>query len=69
MARKQYNEDEVLYSLRNKKDLKITRDKEIFLLGGNSKIANHDVGNGSLGKIDYLTKKCGYRLYMVSQLP
>jgi hypothetical protein len=67
MARKfKHTEDEVLKSLSKKHDVKINRiTKEIYILNGKSSKPqfqkSDDLGNSSWGKIDYLTKHCGYR--------
>lgn len=66
MARK-HNEDEVLYRLRKKQDLRITQNKEILVLGKNGKNKQNDLGNGSWGKIDFLVNHCGYRQYFVKE--
>ena len=75
MARKQYREDEVLNSLSSKKDIRIIRDEiqilsdYIYTFGG--KILNpkktFDLGNGSWGKIDFLTKNCGYHICFIEK--
>lgn len=51
---KNYNEQEVLKSLFKKKDIKIS-NKSITV----SRVHN-DVGNGSWGKIDFLTNYLNY---------
>lgn len=69
MARK-HNEDEVLYLLRRKHDIKIKDNtKEIQILSGKSKKQHksNDLGNGSWGKIDFLINHCGYRKYIVDE--
>lgn len=66
MARK-HNEDEVLYRLRKKQDVRITQHKEILVLGKNGKNKQNDLGNGSWGKIDFLVNHCGYRQYFVKE--
>ena len=65
MARK-HNEDEVLYRLRKKHDVRVTQNKEILVLSRKSKQKQHDLGNGSWGKIDFLVNHCGYRQIFVS---
>lgn len=69
MARK-HTEDEVLKALSKKSDCRI-KGKDIFVLNGKSQkaqfIPKHDLGNGSWGKIDYLTNYCGYRQMFVSE--
>lgn len=72
MARKNYTIDEVLEALKLKNDVKIV-GKTIFILKPTSvkieggklvKNLNHlrkdDLGNKSWGKIDFLSKYCGY---------
>ena len=75
MARKQYREDEVLNSLSSKKDIRIIRG-EIQILSDyihifGEKILNpkktFDLGNGSWGKIDFLTKNCGYHICFIEK--
>lgn len=70
--RESYTVSSVLNVLRNKLDL-IIKDNEIYVLNGKSK-NNHskrtnDLGNKSWGKIDFLTKYCGYKLYFVADFP
>lgn len=69
MARK-HNLEEVLNSLRKKHDCRII-EKTIFLLNGCSKNPqfkkSDDLGNGSWGKIDYLTKVHNYRTTYTSE--
>ena len=66
MARK-HNEDEVLFRLRQKNDVKvIASEKVIYLLNDLSKKKQNDLGNSSWGKIDFLVNHCGYRKYFVS---
>ena len=66
MARK-HNEDEVLFQLRKKHDVKI-QGKDILILNGKSKRSqkSDDLGNGSWGKIDYLCNHKGYIKRFVS---
>lgn len=70
MARK-HKKDEVLQQLRQKHDVKISDNMEIFILTGTSNKAQfkkaNDLGNGSLGKIDFLVNYCGYRKLFVSE--
>ena len=69
MARK-HNLEEVLSSLRKKNDCRII-EKSIFMLTGTSKKPQFkkkdDLGNGSWGKIDYLTKVHNYRITYTSE--
>ena len=66
MARKQHSEEEVLKALKRKSDVKI-EGKFVLVLNGNKQHKSHDLGNGSWGKIDFLTAHCGYRKSMVSE--
>lgn len=69
MARKnKYRVDEVLRSLSKKHDVRIN-GTDILVLNGKSKKKpkQHDLGNGSWGKIDYLVNYCGYRQYFVAE--
>lgn len=59
-----YQEDEVVNHLRNlrKHDLYIPKDrKEVQVLIGSS--ARNDVGVRTRGKLDFLGKYCGYRIF------
>lgn len=78
MARK-HNMEEVLKSLRFKNDCKciestiyILTDK-VWSKDKGSYITNplkkFDLGNSSWGKIDYLTKYCGYTMVKVAEFP
>lgn len=65
MARKNYQIDEVLRSLSKKNDCRIMTDRTVRILTGNGR--KNDLGNGSWGKIDFLTNHCGFTLiYMGS---
>ena len=70
MARKQHNLDEVLSSLKKKNDCRII-EKSIFMLTGTSPKPQfkkqNDLGNGSWGKIDYLTRVHKYRIVYTSE--
>lgn len=70
MARK-HNEDEVLFQLRKKHDVRVTQNKEVLVLNGKSNKGQfqpqHDLGNGSWGKIDFLINHCGYRQKFVAE--
>lgn len=57
-ANKKYNAYEVVASLSRKADLQIKNGLIQQLVGGKSR---GDVGIKSRGKIDFLTKYCGYR--------
>lgn len=61
-----YNEADVLKSLSKKRDVRIER-RNIFVLSKRAKNKAHDLGNGSWGKIDYLTKNKGFFLYYVTK--
>jgi len=66
---KKYTENQALNSLKRKKDVKIdVNAKVIQIINGKLKKfpAKDDLGNSSHGKIDFLTKKCGYVAYKVS---
>ena len=75
MARKNYSIDEVLKSLRRKKDIRINGTviciltDEVWDNKKNCLITNpeksFDLGNGSWGKIDFLTNHCNYRIVKV----
>lgn len=68
MARKQYQEDEVLRSLTQKKDVKVDKyRKEVFTLNGKIWPRSNDLGNKSWGKIDYLVNYQNYRHYSVAE--
>lgn len=64
MARK-HNEDEVRRTLGKKHDVRIA-GMEIFILNQNLKECKHDLGNGSLGKIDFLVNHRYYSKYRVN---
>lgn len=77
MARKHsYTKDEVLKSLFKKKDLQV-RDTTIILLKNtvlNQKdelvknpAKKGDIGNGTKGKIDYLTNYCDYSIRYIDK--
>jgi len=59
---KGYTEDQVLMALRGKADLRIVGKQIQQLTEGRAK---GDVGNGTRGKIDFLTKFCGYTHFYV----
>jgi len=77
MARKQYNEDEVLKSLRKKNDCRISGQTimilsdEIFSREQGINIPNlrkiGDLGNSTYGRIDYLVNYCGYSVVKVGE--
>lgn len=71
-SKKKYSEDEVIMKLRRKSDCRVLQDERIVMvLTGQSPKSpkSHDLGNGSWGKIDYLTKHCGYRKVNVHDFP
>jgi hypothetical protein len=59
---KGYTEDGVLQDLKRKSDLRV-QGKYIYQL----KEGKGDVGHGTKGKIDFLTKYCGYIHLMVKE--
>jgi hypothetical protein len=61
MARKQHTEDEVLIILKKKHDVHINRNNKSIHVNTLDNPKN-DLGNGSWGKIDFLTKYCGYSI-------
>lgn len=62
-----YSEDGVLKSLRKKNDVKVNpTSKTIEVLKNDAKNKHNDLGNGSWGKIDFLTKNCGYKQFYVT---
>ncbi len=68
MARKNYRIDEVLASLNRKNDAKVIGGT-VYILADSSPIKKNDLGNGSWGKIDYLTKYQGYSISRVKSFP
>ena len=58
MAKQKYDEASALKSLSKKNSVNINRSSKVVTVSTNQ----GDLGNGSWGKIDYLTKVCGYRL-------
>lgn len=58
MARKTYTEEEVLRSLSKKNSVQVNKSQSTINISTNK----GDLGNGSWGKIDYLTKVHGYRI-------
>jgi hypothetical protein len=68
MARK-HSVDEVLEALKKKKDCKVdSQEKIISVLQNKVHGKTNDLGNKSWGKIDYLTKYCGYTLLRCDKL-
>jgi len=77
MARKHYSEDEVLKALRKKRDCRVSGKTiavlkdEVFSPKAMDNIINpiksFDMGNGTWGKIDFLTKKCGYYVWFTDK--
>ena len=62
MTRK-HNVDEVIRSLGRKKEVRVNPyAKTVEVLSKQT-----ELGNGSWGKIDFLTNHCGYRLLTVSK--
>jgi hypothetical protein len=76
---KKHNYLDVIKSLRKKRDIKIYENvkkicvlsnfKILKLKSGNKKIINpekhFDIGNKSLGKIDFLVNHCGFHIFYV----
>lgn len=54
-----YNEADVAKSLSKKKDAKIDVNKKLIVLSHGHSMTG-DIGIGSKGKIDFLTKYCGW---------
>lgn len=68
MARKKYKLEEVLFRLRRKKDIRVNPiNKTMMVLNQKAKNKENDLGNGSWGKIDFLKKVEGYKLFLVSE--
>jgi hypothetical protein len=68
MARK-HSVDEVLEALKKKKDCKVnSQEKIVSVLQNKTRGKVNDLGNKSWGKIDYLTKYCGYTLLRCDKL-
>lgn len=59
-----YDEMDVVRSLQKKNDVHI-HGKELLVLRGSA--AKNDLGNKSKGKIDFLTRHCGYHLQFVTK--
>ena len=56
-----YTLDEVLASLAKKRDCKIdVNTHRIEVLNSHSERKQNDLGNGSQGKLDFLTNYCGF---------
>lgn len=57
MARKHknYDVDEVVRALRRKKDLRINEVNRVVTINSTPKDGVSDIGNGTRGKIDFLT--------------
>lgn len=63
-----YNESSVLMSLSRKKDIKVDPiQRDIKILNASASSKNNDLGNGSWGKIDYLTNYLGYHISWVDK--
>lgn len=60
---KNYDEAICVKALNKKSDCEISGNVINVLIGATS------LGNGSWGKIDFLTKHCGYRQIFVKELP
>lgn len=61
---KGYTEEQVLYSLRKKNDIRVV-GKQIQELSSDR--AKGDIGNGTRGKIDFLVKYHGYAHFYVNE--
>ncbi len=59
--------DEVVKSLQRKRDVKIDNTLKRIEVLKKDKGNPTDLGNGSFGKLDYLTNYCGYTLSNVSK--
>lgn len=66
MARKNYTVDEVLRDLSKKKDVRVNGGTIEVLMPGSNK-RQHDIGNGTNGKIDFLVNHNNYKRYYVSK--
>jgi hypothetical protein len=60
--KKRHTEEAVLLSLRKKRDLRVVRGKVIYV-----KKTARDIGNGTLGKLDYLRKVHKYVIVKVDK--
>ena len=60
---KNYDEAICVKALNKKSDCEVSGSSINVLIGATS------LGNGSWGKIDFLTKHCGYRQIFVKELP
>ena len=60
---KNYDEAICVKALNKKSDCEVSGSTINVLIGATS------LGNGSWGKIDFLTKHCGYRQIFVKELP
>ena len=60
---KNYDEAICVKALNKKSDCEVSGNVINVLIGATS------LGNGSWGKIDFLTKHCGYRQIFVKELP
>jgi hypothetical protein len=77
MKKKKHNENDVIQSLRNKKDCRISGHtiailkNKIYDNKTGLKIINpnksFDLGNKSWGKIDFLVKYCGYIIWQTDK--
>lgn len=63
MSRKQYTQDEVIRILNRKQDCKIDSNRRLLTINKSKPV--NDLGNGSWGKIDFLTRICGFRIIYV----
>lgn len=63
MARKQFNEDEVLRTLHKKNDLRIDNNMKVIQVLRD----NVTCGNGTWGKIDFLVNHNGWKSMLVNE--
>lgn len=64
-----YTVDEVLKSLANKRDCRVSGSM-IYVINGLGKLpATNDLGNGSWGKISFLVNHRGYKQLFVKEFP
>lgn len=66
MRVKDWIENDVVDQLNKKNDISI-QGRQIFCLTGDR--ARYDIGIKSKGKLDFLTRYCGYQLLWVDEFP
>lgn len=65
---KKLNRNEAIKSLTKKHDVRIIqKSKKLIILGQESRARSNDLGGGSWGKIDFLTKHCGFTTLTVDK--